>query len=152
MLYLENFKNHNLKLLTEKIRLTEKGIKKVENLIEENGHRETAIKIVDDMLNRMAMMSSSDLPDSLTYSNGLDLIEQLLKDKEYQKAVETAKETAKDMLSEESEGMFESNKNNEDIKRRLNDAVEYLKYLNNSQLEKEANKLSKDIKNFIKKL
>lgn len=83
---------------------SEKGITIVEKWIAEDGERIAAKKIIDNVLSRMIGMSSSDLPDTVTFANGLDEMEDLLRSKDYNGALEVAKETAKEMLEDEGFG------------------------------------------------
>lgn len=81
--------------------LSNKTIDLVNKWISENGERTAAVKIVDFFLNKMLGLSSSDLPDTVTFADGLDEIESSLAQKDYVGAFMTAKETAKSMISEE---------------------------------------------------
>lgn len=85
--------------------LTEKGVGKVQQWCETLGCRETAIKLVDIVLDKMVGLRSSDLSDTLIFADGLDEIETLLEDGEYQGAFNFAKETAKSMLDDEGYSM-----------------------------------------------
>lgn len=79
---------------------------KIEASVENNGARETAVKLVDTFIGRMlGGMSSSDLADTATFANGLDTIEEYLEDGNYQEAIEEAKNTAEAMLEDEGMGM-----------------------------------------------
>lgn len=93
--------------------LTEKGINTVKRLCSEIGSRKCGIKMVNQFLSRLgAGLTSSDLPDTMTFANGLDSIEELLNSGEYNSAYEEAKETAREMLEDEGfSGMFENKKN-----------------------------------------
>lgn len=84
--------------------LTEKGMATVQKWIEEKGTRGAAIKMIDSVLNKMIGLSSSDLPDSATYANGLDEMESILEGGDYNAALEIAKDTAKEMIDEEGGG------------------------------------------------
>lgn len=84
--------------------LTEKGIATVEKWIAELGSRQAAVKMVDSVLNRMIGMTSSDLADTATFANGLDSIEEALNEKDYNGALNIAKDTAKEMIDEEGGG------------------------------------------------
>ena len=80
---------------------------KLEAGIEKYGSRGVAVKLVDAILAKMTgMFTSSDLPDTATYANGLDTIEELLDVKDYPGAYAAAKETASDMLEEEGYSDF----------------------------------------------
>jgi hypothetical protein len=95
--------------------LTEKGIATLQKWIAEKGARGAGVKMIDQMLNNIIGLSSSDLPDSATFANGLDDIESLLESGNYDGALEVARDTAKEMVEEEGGGdMFgESKKLNE---------------------------------------
>ena len=72
------------------------------------GDRQAAIKIVDSILRQRLGLVAADLPDTSTYANGLDGIEQLLKDGNYESAMTLSLETAKEMIEEEGgEGLME---------------------------------------------
>lgn len=93
--------------------LTEKGIATVEKWIAEKGARGAGVKMIDSVLNRMIGLSSSDLADTATFANGLDEIESMLEEGDYNAAFEIAKDTAREMVDEEGGGdLFgESDKN-----------------------------------------
>lgn len=79
---------------------------KIEASVQNNGARETAVKLVNMFIGRMlGGMSSSDLADTATFANGLDTIEEFLEDGDYEGAVIEAKETAQAMLEDEGMGM-----------------------------------------------
>ena len=74
-----------------------------------NDDRKVAVKIIDNVLERKIGLSSSDLPDTTTFASGLDDIEVLLKDGNYEQAIRQAMDTAKEMIEEEGgEGLFET--------------------------------------------
>ena len=81
--------------------LTDKGVEKIQSWCDSLGCRQTAIKLVDLVLNKMVGLSSSDLSDTSTLANGLDEMESLLEDGDYQSAFNIAKDTAKEMLDDE---------------------------------------------------
>lgn len=83
---------------------SEKGIMTVQKWIEEFGSREAAVKLMDNILIRMVGFSSSDLPDTATFANGLDAIEEALDEGDYNGALEIAKDTAREMLEDEGFG------------------------------------------------
>lgn len=83
---------------------SEKGMAVVYKWITEGGERFAAKKIIDNVLIKMVGLSSSDLPDTSTFANGLDEMEELLKVKDYSGALDIAIETAKEMLEEEGGG------------------------------------------------
>jgi len=95
--------------------LTEKGMATVQRWIEEGGARNAAVKMIDQMLNKMIGLTSSDLGDTAIFANGLDSIEDLLSNGEFDAALSAAKETAQEMITDEGGGdMFdESEKLNE---------------------------------------
>ena len=79
---------------------------KIEASVENNGARKTAVKLVDAFIGRMLPgMGASDLADTATFANGLDMIEEYLEDGNYQEAIEEAKSTAEAMLEDEGMGM-----------------------------------------------
>lgn len=73
----------------------------IKKKLETVGSRATAIWLVDYFLNKTVMLSSDSLPDSAIYANGLDSIEECFDDQDYRGAVNIARDTAQDMLSEE---------------------------------------------------
>ena len=74
-----------------------------------NDDRKVAVKIIDNVLERKIGLSSSDLPDTATFTSGLDDIEVLLKDGNYEQAIRQAVDTAREMIEEEGGGeLFES--------------------------------------------
>lgn len=81
--------------------LTDKGVEQVKKWIEEHGHRKAAIKMVDSALLKKLGLKSSDMPDTAVFANGVDGIEEKLKEGDYQGAWEDAKETMRDMLEDE---------------------------------------------------
>lgn len=85
--------------------LSPKGVEQVKSQFEQLGARETAVKLVDYFIKKMlGGMTASDLPDSATYANGLDDIESTLQGGDYNAAFDLAKDTAKEMISEEGGG------------------------------------------------
>lgn len=83
---------------------SEKGLETVKKWIEESGSREAAVKLMDNILFRMVGFSSSDLPDTATFANGLDEIEEAFNAEDYDGALEVAKYTANEMLADEGFG------------------------------------------------
>lgn len=80
---------------------------KLEAAIEKEGSRKVAIRLVDAILYKTTgTFTASDLPDTATYANGLDSIEEALDAGDYQAAYSIAKETASDMLEEEGYSDF----------------------------------------------
>jgi len=82
--------------------LTEKGIETVKKWVTEKGCRPAGIKIIDSILRKRVGLTSSDLPDTAVFCNGLDGVEEMLESEEYQEAYNLAKETAGEMLQEEN--------------------------------------------------
>ncbi len=95
--------------------LTEKGVATVQKWIAEKGAREAAVKMVDSVLSRMlGGLTSSDLGDTSIFANGLDEIESLLENNDYNGAFEVARDTAKEMIEDEGGGdLFGEQKLNE---------------------------------------
>ena len=93
----------NKKTLKES--LTEKGIEKVKTLLAKHDSRKVAKMLIDFHL---GSISSSDLPDTVTFANGLDEIQGFLNDNKINQAFLYAKEVAQEMLEDEG-FMFESN-------------------------------------------
>lgn len=76
-------------------------IEKIKAHILKNGARSAAVKLVDAHLRNIMGLGSSDLADTTTFANGLDEIEVLLGQGDFQEAFEVAKDTAKAMAEEE---------------------------------------------------
>jgi len=84
--------------------LSEKTIATVQKWIADKGARGASVKIIDFFIGKMLGLSSSDLPDSATFANGLDEMESMLEDGDYTGAFSVAKDTAQEMISEEGGG------------------------------------------------
>jgi|DEB0MinimDraft_6_1074348.scaffolds.fasta_scaffold600561_1 CRISPR/Cas system type I-B associated protein Csh2 (Cas7 group RAMP superfamily) len=78
----------------------------IQQSIQKNGARKTAIKMVDVVLQRKIGLSSLDLADSVTFMNGLDSIQDSLEAGDIQNAKDLSIETADEMLEEEGFGEF----------------------------------------------
>lgn len=75
--------------------LTSNGIYRLNGLISDNGHRQTAVMLVDLLMKRLTKgVGDVTAPHSLEYDDGLADIESELKTKKYDKAFETAKTVA----------------------------------------------------------
>ncbi len=65
--------------------------------------RKVAVKMVDMMISRkLGGMTSADLADTSIFADGLDQIEDLLKDGKFEEALANAVETAKEMIADEA--------------------------------------------------
>ena len=96
--------------------LSEKGVETVKKWCDDMGCREAAQKLIDIVLRKMiGGLSTSDLPDTATLADGLDEIEGLLMDEEYQMAFEEAKNTANAMLEDEGFIMEEEDEEEDDM-------------------------------------
>ena len=84
--------------------LSPKAVEYIKNYIDKFDERAMAVKLVDIALKSVAGVESSDLPDTSTFANGVDEIQSLLEDQEYDEAYQMAKETAQEMLDEEGFG------------------------------------------------
>lgn len=94
--------------------LSEKGITIVQKWIEEKGSREAAVKMIDSVLIKKLGLSSSDLGDTAIFANGLDEIESMLIEGDYNAAYEIARDTAMEMIEDEGGGdLFGEQKLNE---------------------------------------
>jgi len=62
--------------------LSPKGLATVEKWATTLDSRDAAVKMVDSCLRRTLGLTSADLADTTTFSNGLDMIEDLLKVKD----------------------------------------------------------------------
>lgn len=92
--------------------VSEKTRKIIDSWMEKFGARETAVKIINNFLLRTVGMTASDLPDTSTFSNGLDVMEDDLNEGDYKEALKTATETAMEMLEDEGFGnLFEEESN-----------------------------------------
>jgi hypothetical protein len=69
--------------------------------IEKYGTRDTAMKMINIKIYKIAGIDAHDLPDTYTLEEGLDRIEDLLRVKETKKAWVEARLTATEMLKEE---------------------------------------------------
>jgi hypothetical protein len=76
----------------------------LKNYIQQFGERAGAVKLVDGVLKSVAGVESSDMPDTSTFANGVDEIQSLLEDQDYDAAYQMAKDTANEMLEEEGYG------------------------------------------------
>jgi len=83
------------------MKVSEKNKRVIENWIEKFGHRESANKIIDFFIGKLIGLTSSDLPDTATFANGLDEIENYLRDGDYESALTHGKEVADEMLEDE---------------------------------------------------
>lgn len=81
--------------------IDEKLVTLLTGMIAKYGARSTGKRIIDLILTKRFGITSTDLPDSLTFANGLDEIEFFLRDGDYQTAFNMAKETALEMMREE---------------------------------------------------
>jgi hypothetical protein len=88
--------------------LTEKHKAVIKKWCEEKGYRGAGVKLVDTILSKLLMgLVSADLTDSATFASGLDDIETLLEDGNYEQALRVAAETAREMVAEEGGGLME---------------------------------------------
>jgi len=71
--------------------------------------RKVAVRMIDSILKRyLGGLTSADLPDTSTFANGIDEIENFLVSGNFSAALETAHDTAKEMIEEEGgEGLME---------------------------------------------
>jgi len=75
---------------------------KVMAAIEQHGARKIGIKIIDIAIGRITGgLGSADLPDTSTFANGLDAVEEALNEKDFDGAARIAQETAEEMLADE---------------------------------------------------
>jgi hypothetical protein len=102
----ENMKK-NTKNLNEG--LSEKGKMKLKEMCDTIGCRKTANKLIDHFLNKLTYMSSSDLADTAIFADGLDDVEALLEEMDFDGAFDYAEQVANDMLEDEGfdNDMFE---------------------------------------------
>ena len=84
--------------------VSEKTTTIIQGWIDEHDYREAAKKIINVLLNKAIGLSSDDLPDSVTFANGLDVVEEFLIDGDFDNALGRAKETVMDMLRDEGFG------------------------------------------------
>lgn len=127
--------------------LSNEGISKIKDSVEKNGTRKTALSMVNAFLNKHAGMSTNLLPDTATLADGLDDIEELLNQTEYNEAWDAANNTALAMLEDEGFGdnIFECKakfeKELEDLKIALKD-----KKISSNDYQTAYHKISKKIK------
>ena len=89
--------------------LTDKGKETIKKWMSTMKSREVAIKMVDNALMKKMGLTSSELPDTSTFANGLDGIEEWLKEGNLDAAWDEAKETATLMFQDAKDEMgFES--------------------------------------------
>ncbi len=90
--------------------LSQKNRTTIEKWCKELGFRNAGVKMIDVILSNSLMgLTSAALPDTSIFANGLDDIEVLLKDGNYEAALRRASETAKEMVEEEGgEGLMET--------------------------------------------
>ena len=72
--------------------------------------RDAAKRMIDSVLRTKLGLTSDDLADTSTFANGLDMIEDLLKTRDWQGAYDVAKDTADEMIEEEGGGEMDENK------------------------------------------
>jgi hypothetical protein len=87
------------KVITEN--LNEKVIEQINNSILKMGHRKTAKRLINIFIGKATGMSMDDFSDTTTVANGMDTIEELLKNNDYKLAIENAKEVAIEILEDE---------------------------------------------------
>ena len=90
--------------------LSPKGLATVEKWATTMDSRLAAKRIIDSVLRNKLGLTSDDLADTSTFANGLDMIEDLLKTRDYQGAYDVAKDTADEMIEEEGGGEMDENK------------------------------------------
>ena len=91
--------------------LTPQSIEFIKKWIATDGARKAAVKIVDQCIKKAIGLTSSDMPDTVTFMHGLDAIEELLTKEKYQAAYDKGLSTAKKMIREEGgENLFEIRK------------------------------------------
>ncbi len=85
-----------------------KNQERIEKWIRELGTRKTAYKIIGIIVRQKTMMDIEDMADTATLASGIDSVEQLLVDGEFEKALRAALEAAREFFDEEAgEGLFE---------------------------------------------
>jgi hypothetical protein len=107
--------------------LSPEGINTIEKWCKEFGCRKAGVKLIDYVLHKKAGLSSADLPDTTTFMNGLDAIEDMLTSRNYKGAFDAAKNTAEIILRIEDGDLYEygasrelDDKKKEDVKESLN--------------------------------
>jgi len=81
--------------------LSEKGIENIRKWVRESDERSAAERLIAFFIRKKTLLDLRDLPDTATFANGLDDVEDCLKAQDYHGAFESAKETAEEMLEEE---------------------------------------------------
>lgn len=97
--------------------LSPKGLATVEKWATTMDSRDAAKRIIDSVLRNKLGLTSDDLADTTTFANGLDMIEELLKTRDYQGAYDVAKDTANEMIEEEGGGEMDENLSTKDLER-----------------------------------
>ena len=108
-------KNMNEALTPKSIAVIEKWMGQLKD------NRKVAEKIIDTILTKQIGLSSSDLPDTATFMNGLDAIEDALAAGDFNGAFNIAKETAKEMLNDEGMSDMDENYDADDRERQQYD-------------------------------
>lgn len=100
----EETKEESYKIVKEA--LTEKSIKTIESWVSQNGSREAAYKLISAVVRKTVGLSLEDLADTPTVANGLDEIEGMLDNHEYNDAYTHAKEVTREVLEDEGYNPF----------------------------------------------
>lgn len=101
-------------------KLSENGKIQLQNLIDKFDERTAANKLIDLALKKKVGLTSSDLPDTATFANGLDGVQSHLEDQDFDAAWECAVDVANEMLEDEGYGDMYESKNKKTIKENLN--------------------------------
>lgn len=94
--------------------LKAESIEKIKAWIAKDGARSAGQKMIDQWLRSKIGLTSLDMPDTATFASGLDDVQELLEQEEFDEAFAVAKETAFAMLEDEGMDIFE---NTEKIKK-----------------------------------
>jgi hypothetical protein len=97
--------------------LSDKNHMLISKWCESMGCRKAAMRMIDSILKSKLGLGADDLPDTSTYADGVDSVEQALEQGDYAGAYEIARDTAQSMIEDEGgDGLFECGSWNEAVK------------------------------------
>lgn len=110
--------------------LSPEYIAKLEAFIAKVGPRQAAVKMIDSALESLMGLSSADLADSVIFANGLDTMEDMISQKQYDRAMKMGREVAQEMVKDEGGGddwldrMVQGGGHLEEVKKMVKEAVQ----------------------------
>jgi hypothetical protein len=87
--------------------ISEKTVMTIQKWISESGARGASKNLISTIYNK-ASKTSQDLPVTETFNNGLNAVEEMINGGDFGGALETAKETVRDIMEDEGYPMFEN--------------------------------------------